>query len=262
MAINLGFIFGPMVGGLLIVNGGYISLFWIDGLTCIISTILFFFLVKKKELHYKEEKQEVQSEEKKFSIIRDKPYLIFLGVSFLMGMVFMQLFFTMPTYHNYQFGLTEDYTGLLLLLNGVIIVLLEMPLVHWLEIKKSSYPKLFIYSSFLMAISFLFLLFDAHWEILILHMVLITIGEMIAFPFTNTFAINRAKKGFEGIYMAWYSISFSFAHILCPVLSFAIIEKFGYRTNWTVTAIYGFIAMLLSLWLYMILKKSTKNTDA
>jgi len=100
--------------------------------------------------------------EEKFSILKDKPYLIFLGISFLMGMVFMQLFFTMPTFHNKQFGLSEDYTGLLLLLNGVIIVLLEMPIVHWLEIKKTSYPKLFLYSSMLMAISFLFLLFDAH----------------------------------------------------------------------------------------------------
>jgi len=92
-------------------------------------------------------------------------------------------------------------------------------------------------------------------------MFLITIGEMIAFPFTNTFAINRAKKGYEGSYMAWYSISFSFAHILCPVLSFAIIENLGYRTNWIITAIYGFIAMILSLWLYSILKKSPKFTD-
>ncbi len=262
LAINLGFIFGPIVGGLLIVNNGYVSLFWIDGLTCIISTLLFVMLVKKKELHDKDEEHEEQPEEMKFSIFRDKPYLIFLGISFLMGMVFMQLFFTMPTYHYFQFGLSEDYTGLLLLLNGVIIVLLEMPIVHWLEIKKSSYPKLFLYSSFLMAISFLFLLFDAHWEILILQMVLITVGEMIAFPFTNTFAINRAKKGSEGIYMAWYSIAFSFAHILCPVISFAIIEKFGYRTNWTITAIYGFIAMFLSFWLYIKLKRSTKYTVA
>jgi predicted MFS family arabinose efflux permease len=262
LAINLGFIFGPIVGGLLIVNRGYVSLFWIDGLTCIISTLLFVMLVKKKELRDKNEEHDEHGEEKKFSIFRDKPYLLFLAISFLMGMVFMQLFFTMPTYHNFQFGLTEDYTGLLLLLNGVIIVLLEMPIVHWLEIKKTSYPKLFLYSSMIMAIGFLFLLFDAHWEILILHMVLITVGEMISFPFTNTFAINRAKKGFEGIYMAWYSISFSFAHILCPVISFAIIEKFGYRTNWTITAIYGFIAVLLSLWLYLILKKSTKFTVA
>jgi len=207
------------------------------------------------------EKAKEVLKKKKFRLFDDKPYLIFLGISFLMGMVFMQLFFTMPTFHNKQFGLSEDYTGLLLLFNGVIIVLLEMPIVHWLEVKKSSYPKLFLYSSFLMAISFLFLLYDVYWEVLILHMFLITVGEMIAFPFTNTFAINRAKKGLEGSYMAWYSISFSFAHILCPVLSFTIIDSFGYTTNWIVTAIFGFTAMFLSLWLYLILKKSPKFSN-
>ena len=112
-----------------------------------------------------------------------------------------------------------------------------------------------------MGISFVFLLFDSFWEILILHMLLITIGEMISFPFTNTFAMSRAKKGYEGSYMAWYSISFSFAHILCPILSFTIIEQFGYKTNWSLTAIYGALAMVLSIWLYRILKKPPNFTN-
>jgi predicted MFS family arabinose efflux permease len=261
LAINLGFIFGPLVGGFLIVKGGYVTLFWIDGITCILSTILFYLLVKRKELHNKEESEEALVKDKKFSILKDRPYIIFLGISFLMGMIFMQLFFTMPTFHNKQFDLTEDYTGLLLLLNGVIIVLLEMPLVSWIEQKKIAPAKLFFYSSFLMGISFVFLLFDHFWEILILHMILITFGEMISFPFTNTFAMSRAKKGYEGSYMAWYSISFSIAHIICPVLSFAVIEQFGYKTNWSLTAVYALIAMILSVWLYKLLKKTSNPSS-
>ncbi len=262
LAINLGFIFGPMIGGLLIVSKGYDALFWIDGITCILATLLFVLLVKKKDLHSHSEKKEALSKDKNFRILQDKPYLVFLGISFLMGMIFMQLFFTMPTYHFKQFGLSEDYTGLLMLLNGVLIVLIEMPLVAWIEKKKFPHPKLFLYSSFLMGFSFVFLLFDNFWQILIFQMFVITVGEMISFPFTNTFAMNQAKKGYEGKYMAWYSISFSFAHILCPILSFAIIDKFGYKTNWSLTAIYGLIAMLLSVWLYRILKnKTTFTTD-
>lgn len=256
LAINLGFVFGPMVGGLLIVKSGYSTLFWIDGITCILSTLLFVTLVKKKSLHQEEQEEKIIKKEPNFKIYQDKPYLIFLGISFLMGMLFMQLFFTLPTYHFKQFGLSEDYTGLLMLLNGVLIVVLEMPLVSWIEKIKTPKPKLFFYASFLMGISFLFLLFDNFWQILILHLILITFGEMISFPFTNTFAMNRAKKGYEGSYMAWYSISFSFAHIICPVLSFFIIDHFGYATNWVVTAAYGFLAMLLSFWLFTFLKKS------
>ena len=135
-----------------------------------------------------------------------------------------------------------------------------MPLVSWIERKKIAHAKLFFYSAFLMGISFIFLLFDWFWEVLILHMILITFGEMISFPFTNTFAMSRAKKGYEGSYMAWYSISFSVAHIICPVLSFAVIEQFGYKFNWSLTAVYGLIAMFLSVWLYKSLKKNTNVT--
>lgn len=260
LAINLGFVFGPMVGGFLIVKSGYVTLFWIDGITCILSTLLFFLLVKKKSLHHEEEDKKT-IKDPNFKIYKDKPFLIFLGISFLMGMIFMQLFFTLPTYHFKQFGLSEDYTGLFMLLNGILIVLLEMPLVNWIEKKKIPVSKLFFYASFLMGISFVFLLFDSFWEILFVHLLFITVGEMVSFPFTNTFAMNRAKKGYEGSYMAWYSISFSFAHILCPVLSFWIIEKFGYKINWSLTAIYGLFAMILSIWLYSILKNKSTLTS-
>jgi len=257
LAINLGFVFGPMVGGLLIIKNGYSTLFWIDGITCIVSILLFTFLVKKKSLYSNdEEKEEALKEKPKFRILKDKPFLLFLGISFLMGMVFMQLFFTMPTYHNQQFGLSEDYTGMLLFFNGFLVVLFEMPLVSWIERNKISHAKLFFYSSFLMGISFVILLFDSFAAILIIHMFIITVGEMVAFPFTNTFAMNRAKKGLEGAYMAWYSISFSIAHILCPIISFRVIDYFGYSTNWNLTAFYGLLAMILSVWLYRLVKKT------
>ena len=261
LAINLGFMLGPMVGGLLIVSKGYDALFWIDGITCILSTILFVVLVKRKELHSKKEKKEVSLHKKnnKFQLYKDKKYMVFLGISFLLGMVFMQLFFTLPTYHYVQFGLPENYTGLLLLLNGILIVLIEMPLVAWIEKNKTGYAKLFFYSAMLMGIGFLFLLYDSFWQILIVHMVFITIAEMISFPFTNSFAMKSSKKGYEGTYMAWYSISFSFAHILCPLISFKIIQHFGYQTNWIVTVVFALAAMVLSLWLKKLVSLSQKS---
>jgi predicted MFS family arabinose efflux permease len=257
LAINLGFMLGPMVGGILIVANGYKSLFWIDGLTCILSTLLFLVLVKKKELHTTEDKIALAKHKtiQKFKIYTDKKYMVFLGISFLLGMIFMQLFFTLPTYHYAQFGLPENYTGLLMLLNGVLIVLIEMPLVAWIEKRKTNFSKLFLYSALIMGVGFSFLLIDNFWQVLIIHMIFVTIAEMISFPFTNSFAMQSAKKGYEGSYMGWYAISFSFAHILCPFLSFKIIANYGYQTNWMITILYALGAMALSLWLKKLMEE-------
>ena len=72
---------------------------------------------------------------------------------------------------------------------------------------------------------------------------------MLGFPYTNKFAIKRAKEGLEGSYMSMYTMSFSLAHIFCPLLSFSIIGSFGYQTNWLVTGFYCLLAVTLSYWL-------------
>ena len=40
LAINLGFSAGPAIGGLIIATIGYKGLFWVDGITCVLATLL------------------------------------------------------------------------------------------------------------------------------------------------------------------------------------------------------------------------------
>ncbi len=255
LAINLGFVVGPTVAGIIIISSGYPALFWIDGLTCIISIILFKYLIEEKKGDAKEKKKELDMLDVNATVFKDKPYWIFLGISFLMGMIFFQLFTTMPLYHKEQYNLTEFHTGLLFFLNGLLIVLFEMPMVHWIEKSKIEETKLILFSSILMAISFFVLLFDAWAGILIISMVLITIGEMIGFPYTNAFAMKRAKSGNEGRYMALYSMSFSLAHIVSPKLGLDIVAKYGYNVNFVLIGIFGLLAILLSVWLRNVIQK-------
>jgi len=255
LAINLGFVVGPTVAGIIIISSGYQVLFWIDGLTCIISIILFKYLIEEKKGDAKEKKKELDMLDVNATVFKDKPYWIFLGISFLMGMIFFQLFTTMPLYHKEQYNLTEFHTGLLFFLNGLLIVLFEMPMVHWIEKSKIEETKLILFSSILMAISFFVLLFDAWAGILIISMLLITFGEMIGFPYTNAFAMKRAKSGNEGRYMALYSMSFSLAHIVSPKLGLDIVAKYGYNVNFVLIGIFGLLAILLSVWLRNVIQK-------
>ena len=249
LAINLGFVVGPSVAGIIIISSGYSTLFWIDGVTCIISIVLFTYLVKEKKRPSDLIKDKVELLKAGAAVFRDKPYWIFLGISFLMGMIFFQLFTTMPLYHKEQFGLTEFHTGMLFFLNGLIIVVLEMPVVHLIEKRKMEETKLIYYSSILMGLSFVVLLYNAWVGILIVSMVVITVGEMIGFPYTNAFAMKRAKSGNEGRYMALYTMSFSLAHIVSPKLGLDIVAQFGYQANFVMISIFGFLAIILSVWL-------------
>ena len=72
---------------------------------------------------------------------------------------------------------------------------------------------------------------------------------MLAFPFTNGFAMNRASTGKEGKYLALYTMAFSFAHIFSAKTGMEIIDRFGFDANWYLMGGLGFLAILLMLWL-------------
>ncbi len=255
LAINAGMGIGPTLAGLIIVMKGYNLLFWIDGVTCIVAILLFYYLVK-------EPKKDVVTVKKDIQVIRDKnlvytdfTYWIFIAICFLMGMAFFQLMITMPLYYDEVFNLNEFKIGLIFFINIAIIVVFEMPFINYLEKKHIHVTKHILMASLLMGLSF-FVLFQNFWiGILVINMVIITVGEMLGFPYTNKFALNRAKEGIEGSYMALYAIAFSLSHIFSSKIGLSVVDNYGYQINWLVTGSYGALAVLLSLWL----QKRVKN---
>ncbi|MBL4746885.1 MAG: MFS transporter [Flavobacteriaceae bacterium] len=257
LAINLGFSFGPFLGGLIISLISYRGLFWIDGLTCISAIIIFKTVLKEKEISEPEIGEATLTafqKNKTRSLYNDKPYWIFLAIMFIMGLVFLQLFTTMPLFYKEVHGLTEIEIGLLMSLNGLIIFFLEMPVIHYIEKSFWNKIKLILFSMVLFSISFFVLPID--WiGILVIGMIFITIAEMLAFPFTNTFAMSRAIKGKEGQYMALYAMSFSVAHIFSAKIGMEMIEKYGYNSNWFLMGALSLVGALLCVWLLKALKQ-------
>jgi len=253
LAINLGFSAGPALGGFLIANVSYAGLFWVDGLTCIMAAILMIKLLRPKRAV---KKPDVDSEVKATKLpYKDGPYIIFIASMFLIGFVFLQYFSTIPLFYNEVLGLNEQQIGWLMAMNGLLIFLFEMPLVGLYERKKSKAIKAMLQGLALLALSFLVLNIHNWVGMAIIGMIFMTLGEMLAFPFSNTYAMNRSKLGKQGAYMALYSMSFSFAYILGPNIGLHITDTYGFRDTWYVMAILILISGLLLLSVYKKMKK-------
>lgn len=253
LAVNLGFAAGPAMGGLIIMNIGYHGLFWVDGASCIIAISIFWLLVKEKK---KIEASHLDLNEKQVkSVYSDRPFWVFLIVIFITGMIFFQLFTTLPLYHQKAYGLTEFQTGLLLTLNGFLVFLLEMPIVNYFDRKKVNKVKIVMIGSLLMALGFYVLLLNVWVGVLVINILFLTFGEIFAFPFSNSFALSRAPRGQEGRYMAFYTMSFSLAHIMSSKTGMGIFELYGYQANWVVMGTLGLIAVICSVWVMKMVKK-------
>ena len=255
LAINLGFSAGPAVGGLIIAGAGYGGLFWVDGITCITAGFLLLKLLHPKKAV--ENPKEIHSIPK--SMMKDKPYLVFIGAMILFGFVFLQYFSTIPLYYAEVHFLSEFEIGVLLGLNGFLIFLFEMPLIKYLEAKVRSTLFHVITGSILVAISFMLINLTGWVGILLVGMIFLTLGEMIAFPFSNSFALKRAEGGKQGSYMALYSIAFSIGHIFGHNSGMQMINKFGYATTWNVMILLSLIACGLLVYVMFLVKKESES---
>ena len=251
LAINLGFSAGPAIGGLIIASAGYSGLFWVDGITCLMAGILLLKLLHPKKAV--ENVREVNLNPQ--GVLKDFPYLIFISAMVLFGFIFLQYFSTMPLFYAQRHGLSELEIGLLLGLNGFLIFLLEMPLIKFLETRNRTPVFHVITGTVLVGLSFLAVNLTGWSGVLLIGMLLMTVGEMIAFPFSNSFALGRAERGKQGSYMALYSIAFSLSHIFGHNSGMQLISKFDYFFTWNVMIALTVIACGLLLYLRYLLKK-------
>ena len=112
LAINLGFIVGPVLGGFLIANVSYNSIFWIDGISCMLASGLLFFLLKPKKSEKKEEKVIVVKEG--MNPYQNVLFLLFIGIMILNSLAFAQYFSTVPLFYKQIHLLSEDTIGWLM----------------------------------------------------------------------------------------------------------------------------------------------------
>ncbi len=251
LAINLGFSAGPAIGAFIITTMSYHSLFWIDGLSCMIAGIVLI-----NVLHPKKSKTlDLEINPNPKSAYTDKFFMIFFLAMVIFGIIFLQLISTVPYFYKEGIGLSEFQIGLLMGLNGILILISEMPLIKWLE--STSYTKigLMIFGLILTCISFVFLFINPWLGFVIISMIILTFGEMIVFPFSNSFTLDRAKRGLKGEYMALYSISFSISHIFAHNLGFHLIDALGFHRTWGIMALSGVFGLGLLMYL-----KSQMNT--
>lgn len=239
MSINLGVTIGPALGGLLAtLNYGY--LFWMDGLTCIIAGfLLWIFFRPKLSPKFVSEAEGVLSEKNPW---RDKIFLFILSLILLCSLIFIQLFNTWPIYLRAFYGLIENRIGLLIMVNALMIVLFEMPIIHKLE--KLEHIGLIAIGALLLGTGFALLPMGNTFIFAIFTVIIWSIGEILVFPLLIGFISNRATEKNRGKYMGMYNFSIALAFVIGPIFGTAIYDMIGPHILWMICGLMGIVIYL------------------
>jgi len=228
LAVNLGWAFGGFLGGTL-AGINYHLLFWVDGSTNILAALLLLKLIPASKVVRSIKKNLLPVRE---SAYRDGIYLIFIVLAILFASCFFQVFSMQPLFYKTQWHFSEQFIGSLMAVNGLLIVCFEMIIIHRLEGKRHQLQYIPI-GVILIGVGFVLLNFlPAAYFACFIVVIFITLGEIMAMPFMNSFWITRTNPGNRGEYAALYTIAWSIAQIFGPVAGGLIAAHWGYYPLW------------------------------
>lgn len=233
LAINLGWGVGGALGGFL-ASVNYHLLFWVDGLTNISAAFLLLWLLPRVSLAQQQNLSKAKKTEVKATPAhRDKTFLYFIGLQVLFALCFFQLFSTIPLFFKEGLQVNEFWIGVVMALNGMLIAVFEMVIVFKLE-GRFTYLRLMTCGTVIMGLSFFSLNIPLQngFLVALLSTILITIAEMVAMPFMNSWYISRSSEGNRGQYAALYTMAWSAAQVIGSTSGTQIAYAAGFTNLW------------------------------
>lgn len=236
MSVNLGWVVAPALGGM-IVGLGWHWLFVADGVTCILAALLLRLFIAPKPAQAQPDGADVAlpaPSPATVSPYRDKTFLFFTVLTVLNAIVFMQFLWTVPIFFKEKYHWDENTIGLVAALNGLMVFLIEMPMIYQIEGRKTLLQfvrlGLVLYATAYLA----FLLPPGGMISALIFIAAISFGEMFVMPFSTNFVFGYSEKGRAGSFMALYTIAYSVANTIAPLLGTQVVYHWGYGTLWTI----------------------------
>lgn len=257
MAFNMGWTIAPALGGVLVSAFGWFWLFWVDGLTCIAAALTLRWLMPPKpaDAPSAAAAENKETPPPSLSPYRDRTFLWFVFLTMLNAIVFMQLLWTVPVFWKDGYHWSESQIGAVSALNGLLVFLVEMPLVFRLEGRR---PQLDYVRMGLLMYIVAYLAFVMPVSAAVAAMVFIiaiSFGEMFVMPFSSNYAYGRSAGSRQGQYMGLYTMAYSVSHIIAPLFGTQVIAAWGYAALWWLLAL---LAGVTWVGFWILDKKKTK----
>jgi MFS family permease len=227
MSMRMGFVAGPLVGGVMAVTFGLQSVFLLNGLSKIIILLVAFFLVR--ETRPTQASAPAPAEGKparsalRFSLapFRDPSFLALSVATAALSMTqagTMQA--VLPVHAKDALGVSSASLGFLISLAAALAFALALPngvLSDRLGRKVSLVPGLA-----LLGVSVLALAYGQAYGLLVLVVVLHGSGEAMTLGTTQTYAMDLAPSTARGAFMGLWSLSQSIGAVIGPLAASAL----------------------------------------
>jgi MFS family permease len=229
---NLAWIIGPTIGGF-IAGKSYLMLFIIDAVISCIVAFLFYLLIAetKPEAHPGTKPESMFETFKGYgSVLKDYAFMAFLLASMLMGLVYQQMYNSLSVYLRDNHGIEPGGYGFLLTASAIVVILFQFSMTRLIK-NRPPFKMMALGTLFYMIGFTMFGVVNVYW-LFVAAVVVITIGEMIVVPTSQTLAMGFAPEEKRGRYMGMFGVTWSIPATIGPGAAGLILDNLNPDLLW------------------------------
>ncbi|MFJ6661742.1 MDR family MFS transporter [Streptomyces sp. NPDC091377] len=252
-AINLGFAISAMAAGF-IAEYSYLAGFLIEaGMTAVCAVLVFVKLPESRPERTVTE-QAADDAVRLGTVLRDGRFMGVVTLSFLIALIFQQGAVGLPVAMGAAGFTPADY-GMAMAVNGVLIVALQIPVTRFIQHRDPR--RLLVVSSLLAGYGFGLTAFAGSVGVFALTVCVWTLAEIVNAPTQTGLVVRLSPTHGRGRYQGMYTMSWSVAGLIAPLMSGFVIDRWGAEWLWGLCAVIGTIAALG----YALLMRSLPTDD-
>ena len=240
LAINVGWACGLTLGGIL-ADRSFDLLFVGDAATSAAFGVISLIALPHGMRTSRQEERHLQGATR--TILADRGFLLFLASVLIGASIYMQNVSTFPL-HVQAAGFSTSVYGALQALNGVIVVLLELPITSWTG--RRSRTRMIALGTVLIGLSFASLIVARSIPALAAMVLVWTLGEIIASPVSSAFVADRSPEHTRGRYQASLGVMFALGAVVGPTLG-TVTYELSPDVLWIGCGVAGVLAAGLAL---------------
>lgn len=232
---NLAWIIGPSVGGF-VASYSFTLLFVIDAIvSCIVAVIFYKFMPETKPEHHDEKgKKPHESIWKTIAgygiVIKDFAFMAFIIAAILMGAVYQQMYNSLSVFLRDNHSINPQGYGFLMTTSAITVILFQFRVSRKIKYRPP-FAIMALGTLFYMLGFSMFGFIAAYW-LFMSAIVVITIGEMLIMPTSQTLAANFAPEEMRGRYMAIFGLTWLLPSTFAPMLAGIILDNFNPNLLW------------------------------
>ncbi|WP_329196032.1 MDR family MFS transporter [Streptomyces sp. NBC_01435] len=181
------------------------------------------------------------------TVLRDGRFMSVVGLSFVIALIFQQGYVGLPVAMGAD-GFSSSDFGTAVAVNGVLIVVLQIPVTRFIQHRDPR--RLLLVSSLLAGYGFGLTAFAGSVAVYALTICVWTVAEIVNAPIQSSLVVRLSPARGRGRYQGMYTMSWSAAALIAPLMSGLVIDRFGAQWLWGACAVLG-TGAALGYWLLM-----------